>query len=186
MKIKFFALLAIAVLATPAYAAQDLLSPNPGLIIWTLASFSVLFFVLWKFGFPPLIEAVKKREQALEDAIAAAAREREEAAALLAEQKKQLDAARAEGDKFIAEARVAGEKVRSVMIEETRRQQQEMLDGARREIGNEKDRAIKELRREAVDLAIAGASKVIEKNLDNEGNRKLVESYLSSLAASGH
>jgi F-type H+-transporting ATPase subunit b len=56
-----------------------------------------------------------------------------------------------------------------------------MLERARREIENEKDKAIIQLRREAVDLALAGASKVIEQNLESQKNRQLVESYLSSI-----
>ena len=68
------------------------------------------------------------------------------------------------------------------LLEKTRQEQQEMLERARREIGAERDRAIAQLRREAVDLAIAGASKVVEQNLDSASNRKLVESFLSSLA----
>ena len=56
-----------------------------------------------------------------------------------------------------------------------------MLERARREIETEKDRAVVQLRREAVNLAIAGASKVIEQNLDNTKNRQLVEGFLSSL-----
>ena len=71
------------------------------------------------------------------------------------------------------------------MIDETHQQQQQMLERARREIEQEKERAIAEMRREAVELAIAGASKVIEKNLDDQSNRKIVESFLSSIAAGG-
>ena len=56
-----------------------------------------------------------------------------------------------------------------------------MLDRARREIESERDRAIAQLRKEAVDLALAGASKVIEQNLESEKNRQLVESYLASI-----
>ena len=67
------------------------------------------------------------------------------------------------------------------MIEETHKQQQDMLERARREIEAEKVRAIAELRREAVDLAIAGAGKVIEKNLDDDSNRKIVENFLSTI-----
>ena len=67
------------------------------------------------------------------------------------------------------------------MIEETRGQQQEMLERARREIEGEKQRAIADLRREAVDLAIAGASRVIEKNLDDASNRQIVEKFLASV-----
>jgi F-type H+-transporting ATPase subunit b len=68
------------------------------------------------------------------------------------------------------------------MLEKTRQEQHEMLERARRDIGIERDKAIMELRREAVDLAIAGASRVVEQNLDSDKNRKLVESFLSSLA----
>ena len=67
------------------------------------------------------------------------------------------------------------------MIEETRKQQQEMLERARRDIEAETVKAIDELRREAIDLALAGASKVIEKNLDDAQNRKLIESYLATI-----
>ena len=69
------------------------------------------------------------------------------------------------------------------MVEQTRLQQQEMLERARRDIDAETVKAIAELRREAVDLALAGAAKVIEKNLDDAGNRKLVESYLASIGS---
>jgi F-type H+-transporting ATPase subunit b len=77
-----------------------------------------------------------------------------------------------------------GERVRAEMLEETRIQQEAMLERARAEIVREKDRAIQQLRAEAVDLAIAGATKVIEKNLDDQANRKLVESFLSTVSTS--
>ena len=70
------------------------------------------------------------------------------------------------------------------MLEQTRLQQQELLERAQRDIQGEKTRAIMELRREAVDLAIAGASKVIEQNLDDAGNRRLVESFLAGVGTS--
>ena len=56
-----------------------------------------------------------------------------------------------------------------------------MLERARRDIAAERDKAIAQLRKEAVDLALAGASKVIESNLESQKNRQLVESYLASL-----
>jgi len=73
------------------------------------------------------------------------------------------------------------EKMKAEMLEQTHVQQAELLERARRDIDSEKSKAIDELRREAIDLALAGASKVIEKNLDDAQNRKLVESYLSSI-----
>jgi F-type H+-transporting ATPase subunit b len=71
--------------------------------------------------------------------------------------------------------------MRTDLLEQTRQEQQGLLERARREIETEKERAVAQLRREAVNLAIAGASKVIEENLDNTKNRQLVEGFLSSL-----
>ena len=165
-------------------AKGGLLSPAGGLMFWTLIIFVILAFVLSRYAFKPITAAVEKREKALEDAIAEAKADREAAAALLAEHRAQIENARNEAQKLIVEGRAIGEKVRADMIEETRTQQQDMLERARREIDAEKVRAIAELRREAVDLAIAGASKVIEKNLDDDSNRRIVESFLSSIPVS--
>ena len=174
-----------AVPAAAQEAAQEkprgLLDPHAGLMFWTLLIFVALWLLLRKYAFPPIFAAVEAREKALEDAIAAAKRDREEATKLLEEHRRQIDAARADAQRLIAEGAKAGEKIRTEMIEEARHQQQEILDRARQEIGAERDRAIAELRREAVDLAIKGASKVIERNLDDETNRKIVEQFLGDL-----
>jgi F-type H+-transporting ATPase subunit b len=162
-------------------AKGGLLSPQGGLMFWTLIIFLVLFFILSRYAFKPITAAVEAREKALEEAIAGAKADREAAAVLLAQHQQQLEAGRNEAQKLIAEGRTIGDKVRADMIEETRSQQQDMLERARREIEAEKVRAIAELRREAVDLAIAGAAKVIEKNLDDDSNRKIVESFLSTI-----
>jgi F-type H+-transporting ATPase subunit b len=159
----------------------DLLSPAGGLMFWTLVIFLILFAILGKLVFPKITAAVEAREKALEEAIEGAKRDREEAARILAEQQKGIEAARLEAQKIIVEGRQAGEKVRATMIEETHQQQQAMLERARREIEMEKENAIAELRREAIELAIAGASKVIEKNLDDQSNRKIVETFLASI-----
>jgi F-type H+-transporting ATPase subunit b len=162
----------------------NLLEPKGGLMFWTLLVFIVLFFVLSRYAFKPLFAAVQAREAALEEAISGASRDREAASKLLAEQQAALEASRVEAQKIIADSRVTAEKMKSDLLEQTRQQQVEMLEGARRDIEGEKAKAISELRREAVDLAIAGASKVIEQNLDAAGNRRIVESFLSSLDAS--
>jgi F-type H+-transporting ATPase subunit b len=160
----------------------NLLSPEGGLMFWTLIIFIVLMVVLSKFAFKPMLAAVEAREKALQDAIDAAKRDREESERVLAEHRAQLEKARGEAQKLIADGRATAEKLRNDLIEQTRAQQQEMMERARRDIENEKNNAIASLRREAVDLAIAGAGKVLERNLDSESNRKLVEGYLSSVS----
>lgn len=162
-----------------------LLSPNGGLMVWTLVIFAILLFVLSRFAYPKILEAVEARDKALEDALAAAKKDRDEAAAVLAEHKRQLDLARDEAQKLIASAKADGEKVRADVIEQAHKEQQQMLERARAEIISERDRAIAVLRRETVDLAVRAASKVIERNLDVEANRAVVESFLASIAPAG-
>lgn len=183
---------ALLVLAFPAtaFAAEEggkvnLLSPNGGLMFWTLAIFIVLLIVLSRFAFKPLIQAVEAREASLEAMLTKAQQDRDAAAKLLAEQQAHLDASRAEAQKFIADGRATAEKLKNSMLEETKAQQQEMIERARRDIENEKVRAIADLRREAVDLALAGAGKLIARNLDDAGNRKLVEDFLASIPSTG-
>ena len=179
--------LALSVLlAAPALAQEeapkaDLLSPSYGLMAWTLIIFVVLAIILSKFAFGPITAAVRAREAALEEAITAAKRDREEAARLLEQHRVALDASRGEAQKLIADARVAAERVRAELVEQAHAEQASMLVRARQEIESEKSNAITQLRREAVDLAIAGAGKVIERNLDQAANRQLVESFLASV-----
>jgi len=173
-------------LAAPALAQEeapkaDLLSPSYGLMAWTLIIFVVLAIILSRFAFGPITAAVRAREQALEEAIAGAKRDREEAAKLLEQHRAALDASRGEAQKLIADARVAAERVRAELVEQAHAEQASMLERARQEIESEKARAVADLRREAVDLAIAGAGKVIDRNLDQAANRQLVESFLASV-----
>jgi F-type H+-transporting ATPase subunit b len=178
-------LLALAPAAALAQEAspstRPFMQPDTGLMVWTLAIFVVLMFVLSRYAFGPITAAVQKREKALEDAIEGAKRDRDAAAKLLAEHQAKIDAARGDAQKLIAEGRAIAEKMRADLIEHTRKEQQDMLERARREIESEKDKAIAQLRRDAVDLALAGASRVIEQNLESQKNRQLVESYLSSI-----
>jgi F-type H+-transporting ATPase subunit b len=163
----------------------DLLSPNTGVMFWTLVIFVVLLVVLSRFAFKPLTAAVQAREKALEEAITSAKRDRDAAALLLAEQQRALDATRTDAQRVIAEGRTTAEKLRNEMLEQTKHQQHELLERARTEIDNERKRAIADLRKEAVELALAGASRVIERNLDDATNRKLVESFLASVPTDG-
>jgi len=186
MRTLFRSLALSALIAAPALAQEEapktnLLAPNLGLMAWTLIIFVILAFVLSRFAFGPITAAVRARELALEEAIASAKRDREEAARLLSEQRAALDATRGEAQKLIADARTAAERVRAELIEQAHAEQTSMLERARKEIEAEKAGAIAQLRREAVDLAIAGAGRVIDRNLDQAANRQLVESFLASV-----
>jgi F-type H+-transporting ATPase subunit b len=187
-----FSLIAfISVVATPALAQEgggggvNLLSPNGGLMFWTLVIFLTLMAVLSKFAFKPITAAVAAREKALEDALEQAKRDRAEAAEQLAEHRQLLEKAHGEAQQVIAGARSTGDSLRQQMLEQTHAQQKDLLDRARKEIQEERDKALVELRNTTVDLAILGAAKVIEKNLDDQANRKLVDEFLAGLEPSG-
>lgn len=179
-------LAAVAGSAGPLYAQEsgsggNILMPKAGLMIWTLVIFIVLLVVLSKYAFRPITAAVAAREKALEDALEQAKTDRAEAAAHLAEQRQLLERAHGDAQRLLAEARTTGDTVRQQLLAQTHAQQQDLLERARKEIDDERLRAIADLRREAVDLAILGAGRVIEKNLDDATNRKLVDEFLAGL-----
>jgi F-type H+-transporting ATPase subunit b len=162
-------------------AASGPLVVNGGLMIWTVVVFVLLMLILRKFAWPVILGAVKAREAALEQQIADAEKNRAESAALLEQHRKLLADARSQGQALLAEAKAVAEKERAAAMERTRQEQADLLERARRDIGAEKDRAILELKREAVDLSLAAASRLIGQRMNAEADRKLVESYLASL-----
>ena len=146
------------------------LSVDPGLMIWTLLIFAALLLILRRFAWPAILGAVAEAE-----------RSRAEAAQLLAEHKKLMGDAKAQAHAIVVEARQLAEKERAVAMEKTKQEQDELLQRARREISEERDRAVADLRREAVDLSLAAAGKLIGERLGNDTDRKIVTDYLASL-----
>ncbi len=155
--------------------------PTLGLVFWTWVVFIALFFVLKKFVFPPLVQMTVEREAAIKKQLDDAEKMRAEAAAMLEEQRQLLASARGEAKAIVTEAREAGERERVAAIEKTRLEQDDLLERARREIAAERARAIAEVRRDAVDIAIMAAGKVVGGRLDGAADRKIVEDYISSI-----
>jgi F-type H+-transporting ATPase subunit b len=156
-------------------------SINPGLIIWTLVVFGLLLALLWRFAWPSILKSVEERERRIQRQLEDAERANAEAQRLLEEHRKTIAAARGEAQDMIAKAKAVAEKERAALLAKAREEYEAVLVRARKDIDAEKEKALVELRREAVDLAIAAASKVIEANLDTDANRRLVADYLASL-----
>lgn len=174
-----------ALLATPAYAVEEggLLSINTGLMVWTVLIFLIVLLVLYKAAFPHILGAVEAREERIRMMLAGAERDREEAAALLATQKKEIEESRARAHELLNEGREAGERLREDVLAQARREADDLVERANREIQAQVQRAMEEVRREAVDLAIAAASRLVERNLDEEGNRELVRDFIARVDA---
>jgi F-type H+-transporting ATPase subunit b len=190
-------LLAIAVLtlaALPAEAQEHAaeapgLSPfagNVGNAIWTLAIFLLVVIVLGKFAWGPILALLQEREQFIHRSLADAKRDRDEAEARLQEYAGRLQSARAEAAALIEEARRDAERLREELRQRARTEADNMIRNAERQIGLQTDRAIQDIRREAVDLSLAIASKVIQRNLTKEDNQRLIDDAIKQMEPRRH
>jgi F-type H+-transporting ATPase subunit b len=168
---------------TPIIASSGsfLVSPNVGLMIWTLLVFGISMWLLSKLAFPRIAEALDKRQRAIEDSIDSAERTRREADQLLAEYRERLSEARSQADEIVTRARRTGEATEAEIVSEARGKREEMMEQTRREIEAETRRAIQQIRSEVADLTIAATEKVTRKTLDKDDQRRLVEEALSEL-----
>ena len=148
---------------------------------WTLVIFLILLVILAKLAFPPILGYAAAREQRIQDALDAARRDREAANELMEQQKQALLHARDEAQHVVAEAQKAGDRVRREMLDRARAEQDELIQRAKSEIEAERARAVDSLRREAVELAIAAASRLVEKKLGTDEDRRIVTEFLSNV-----
>ena len=162
-------------------AASGPLTVEGGLVIWTLVVFGLLLAILGKTAWPVLLQAVRERERELEKRLTEAAKAQEEAAKLLEDHKKLLAGSKEQAVALMNEAKTVAQKEREAALHKTREEQEQLLERARKEIGLERERAVASLRREAVDLSLAAASKLIQERLDDDANRKLVSQYLNAM-----
>ena len=176
--------------AAPALAQEEGgLSPfagNVGNAIWTLAIFVLVLAVLGKFAWGPMLAMLQQREEFIHRSLADAKREREEAESTLKEYAARLQAARGEANAMLEEARRDAERLREELRQRARTEADTMIKNAEREIGLQTQRAIQDIRREAVDLSVAIASKIIQKNLTKEDNERLIADALRQMETRGH
>ena len=162
-----------------------MLEISPGLSIWTTLVFLALLGILWKFAWGPILGAVQAREDGIQETLDQAGNERDEAAKLLAEHRQQMADARRQAQQMIAEGKEAGERVRQDIEAKARDEGDAMIERARESIEREKDAALEELRKEAVDLALAAAAKLVQESLDAEKDRELVMGFIDELSDGG-
>jgi F-type H+-transporting ATPase subunit b len=168
-------------LAAAKGSGNFLVSPNLGLMIWTLLAFFLTFLLLRKLAFPRIQEALDRRANAIQESIEHAERMRREADELLEEYRERLKAARLQAEEIIARARKAAENLEREGTEEARRKREELLEQTRRDIEAETRRAIQEIRNEVADLTVLATEKVTRKALSEADQRKLVEEALREL-----
>jgi F-type H+-transporting ATPase subunit b len=158
-----------------------LVSPNVGVMIWTLIAFGITLYLLRRLAFPRIAEALDKRQRAIEESIDAAERTKVEADKLLAEYRERLGEAREQAEDIVSRARKAAESTHKEAVEHARVQREELMEQTRRDIEAETRRAIGEIRSEVADLTVLATEKVTRKTLDEDDQRRLVQEALSEL-----
>lgn len=165
---------------------NPLVQPDPGLFIWTIVTFLVLVALLAKFAWRPLLQVLEKRQQD----IAKSLRDVEQAKAELErahqESAKVIATARGEADAVIAAARKAAERFGEELRQKAQEESQALLRRAEREIQIETGRAVEQVRREAVDLSIAIASKLVRRNISKEDNLAIIQDTIQQIQSSSH
>jgi F-type H+-transporting ATPase subunit b len=164
--------------------APSPLKPANNEIIWGSLAFVVLLGAMWKFGVP----AVKNMEQAREDRIRndleGAEKAKADAEAEKAQYLAQIADAKSEGGRLIEEARQAAESVRADLIARAEQEANEIRARAQADIANQRNQAMAQLRTDVASLSIDLAGRIVERNLDSDTNRQLVDSFIDQVARS--
>ena len=176
----------LAIVTPLAQAAEEessnfLVSPDVGLMIWTLLAFLVALLVLRKYAWPAITAALEKRQHMIEESIDTAERTKQEADQLIAEYRERLTEARHQADEIVARAKKAADVHEREAKEASKEARDEMLEQTRRDIEAETRRAIQEIRSEVADLTILATEKVTRKTLDDDDQKRLVEEALGEL-----
>jgi F-type H+-transporting ATPase subunit b len=158
-----------------------LVSPNVGLMLWTLLVFGISLYLLRKLAFPRIADALDRRQRAIEEAIDTSERTKREAEQLLAEYRQRLGEARTQAEDIVSRARKAGEAHERESLEQARRRRDELMAQTRRDVEAETRRAIQEIRAEVADLTVMATEKVTRKALDDADQRRLVDEALAEL-----
>jgi F-type H+-transporting ATPase subunit b len=155
-----------------------LVSPNVGLMIWTLLAFGATLYLLNKLAFPRIAEALDRRRRAIEESIDHAERTKREADELLEEYRARLREAREQAEDIVVRARRAADSLADEAKASANRQREELLAATRREIEAETRRALDEIRKEVADLTVIATEKVTRKSLTPDDHRRLIEEAL--------
>jgi F-type H+-transporting ATPase subunit b len=159
----------------------QLVTPELGTILWTLVTFVILFFLLKRFAWGPLLQMLDEREKSVKDSLEAAERARAEADETLRKNQEILAGARRETQALLEQGRKESETMRAEILAQARQEAQGLVEQGKRQIQFEQKQAIDSLRAQVADLAIGAAERLIHAELDDARHRQLVAEYVKSL-----
>ena len=159
---------------------MDLVTPDVGLLFWTFVSFAILYFLLKKFAWKPILGSVNEREQSIHEALLAAENAKKEMQNLKSDNEKILKEAKVERENMLKDAREIKAKLISEAENQAKIQASKLIESAQIAIQNEKNSAMNELKQTVVELSIGIAEKVISSELQDKNKQlKVVETMLN-------
>ena len=166
---------------TAPLAANPLIEVVPGLMIWTLICFGITFFVLRRYIFGPVQQAIDARRERIRQALQEADNARAEARRLLEEHRSMMQEARGDAEQILAEARRIAESQKERLRDELEADRQRRLEETSKQIQSETRNALEQIRAEVADLTLEATSKVTGKVLTEADHRRLIEDAISEL-----
>jgi len=162
---------------------NPLVQPDPGLYIWTIATFLILLWLLAKYAWRPLLEALERRQESIRKSLDDAQKAKQELERLHVESQRILSVARSEADQILSNTRSDANRFRDELKQKAQAEAAGIVKNAGRQIEMETARALQQIRTEAVDLSVAIASKLLERNVSKEDNERLIEETFKQIEA---
>jgi len=161
---------------------MELVTPEIGLVFWTTVSFLILFFLLAKFAWKPIMGAIDDRERSIEDALTKAEAAKEEMSRLTSENESLLKQARAERDLILSEAKKVKDQIIADAKEAAQKEGARQIELARVEINNQKAIAMADVKNQVATLSIQVAEKILQTQLaDQQKQDELVSQLLKEV-----
>jgi len=160
---------------------NPLVQPDPGLYIWTIATFLILLGLLARFAWRPLLDALEQRQEVIRKSLDDARQARQELEQVKTEAAKLLSDARVEAGDIVSRTRSDAARFADEMKVKARADADALVKHAERQIDMQTKRAVESIRHEAVDLSVAIASKILRRDISKEDNDRLVQDTLKEM-----
>jgi F-type H+-transporting ATPase subunit b len=162
---------------------SNLITPDPGTVLWTVITFVILAFLLAKFAWKPLLATLQERERTIRDSLEQAQKARAEGEETLRRNQEILSQARRETAAILEQGKREAETLKAEILAQARKEAQDLVEQGKRQVQFEQKQAMEQLRRQVADLAIQAAERLITRSLDDSAQRQLVDDYVRGLTA---
>lgn len=162
---------------------SQLITPDPGTILWTIITFGILAVLLAKFAWKPLLQTLQDREKTIKDALDQAQKAKVEAEETLRRNQEVLAQARRDTAQIVEQGKREAESQKSEILAQARKEAQDLVEQGKKQVQFEQKQAMDQLRRQVADLAIQAAERLIARSLDDSKQRELLDDYVRNLTS---